>query len=116
MALKKQLNWKKKQQRVRRKIQGKEGRPRLCVSKSNRYLVVQLINDEKAVTLLSASTQEAAVGGGKNVATAKRLGALIAERAKAKKVKDVVFDRNGYLYHGRVKAIAEGAREAGLRF
>lgn len=124
MTLKKELSWRRKQRRVRKKVVGSPERPRLCVSKSNRYLSAQLIDDVRRVTLVAASTKEssgtpaggAPVGGGKTLESAKRLGALIAERAKAKQVEQVVFDRNGYIYHGRVKAVADAAREAGLKF
>lgn len=113
---KKEINWRRKQQRVRKKIVGSPARPRLCVSKSNRYLVAQLINDDNGVTLTSATTRDSAVGGGKSIAAAKKLGTAIAERAREKQIEAVVFDRNGYIYHGRVKAVAEAARAAGLKF
>lgn len=116
MVLKKELNWQRRQKRVRRKVVGKPERPRLTVSRSNRYLVAQLIDDGNGVTLASASTRESEIGGGKNMGSAKQLGSLIAKRAKEKNIETIVFDRNGYVYHGRVKAVAEGAREAGLKF
>lgn len=116
MVAQKLLSWQRKQKRVRRKIQGSPERPRLCVSKSNRYLAVQIIDDVNRVTLASATTQEASVSGGKSIDSAKKLGSLIAERAKSKNIESIVFDRNGYIYHGRVQAIADAAREAGLKF
>lgn len=116
MAINKLESWQRKQRRVRKKVVGRTDRPRLCVSKSNRYLAVQVIDDAKGVTLASAHSKEGPVGGGKSIETAKKLGALIAERAKASQIEQVVFDRNGYIYHGRVKAIADAARESGLQF
>lgn len=116
MATKKLISWQRKQRRVRKKVVGSQVRPRLSVSKSNRYLSVQIIDDSAGQTLASAYTKDPEIGGGKTLESAKKLGALIAEKAKAKQIEKVVFDRNGYLYHGRVKAIADGAREAGLQF
>ena len=116
MALDKLQSWRRKQRRVRKKVVGSPERPRLCVSKSNYYLSVQLIDDANGMTLASAHSKEGEIGGGKTLDTAKRLGALIATRAKSKQIDSIVFDRNGYIYHGRVKTIAEAAREAGLRF
>jgi large subunit ribosomal protein L18 len=106
---------------VRRKVKlAAAGRPRLSVFRSSKQIYAQLIDDVKGVTLASASSVEKAVrGGGKtgaNVEAAKAVGARIAERAKEKGIKDVVFDRGGYLYHGRVKALADAAREGGLNF
>jgi large subunit ribosomal protein L18 len=94
------------------------GRLRLSVYRSNKNISVQLIDDANGVTVASASTLEAAAGlpKGSDVAAAAAIGRLIAERAKEKGVTDVVFDRGGYLYHGRVKALADAAREAGLNF
>ncbi len=104
--------------RIRRKMQGTGERPRLSVYRSLNHIYVQVIDDLKGTTLASASSKEK--GGGKktggNLAAAKEVGKAIAERAKAKGVSKVVFDRGGYLYHGRVKALAEAAREAGLQF
>ena len=105
--------------RVRKKIHGTVARPRLAVFRSNKHLSVQLIDDEAGRTLASASTAEAAMrseGSGATVAAATRLGQLLAERAKAAGVDQVVFDRGGFLYHGRVAAVAAAAREAGLEF
>jgi large subunit ribosomal protein L18 len=104
--------------RIRRKVNGSEARPRLAVFRSVANIYVQLIDDRKGQTLVAASSIEKAAGvpSGGNVAGAKAVGKLIAERAQAKGVKQVVFDRGGYLYHGRIKALAEAAREAGLEF
>lgn len=105
--------------RVRKKIHGTAERPRLALYRSNKHLMLQVIDDDRGVTLASASTNEASVrgqGSGATVEAAKRLGALVAERAKAAGIDKVVFDRGGYLYHGRVAAVADAAREAGLEF
>lgn len=102
--------------RTRRRIKGITSRPRLSVFRSNRYTVVQLIDDEKGKTLVSASSRELSVNGGKmkKEEAARKVGELIAKRAKSLGIKEVVFDRGSYKYHGRVKAVAEGAREEGL--
>jgi large subunit ribosomal protein L18 len=105
--------------RVRKKIHGTAARPRLAVFRSNKHLSLQLIDDETGRTLASASTAEAAMrseGSGATVAAATRLGTLLADRAKAAGIEQVVFDRGGFLYHGRVAAVAAAAREAGLEF
>jgi len=108
--------------RIRRKMQGTAERPRLNVYRSLNHIYVQLIDDLNGVTVVSASTVEgrkdkkSAKTTGGNVASAKAIGKTIAERAKEKGVKKVVFDRGGYLYHGRIKALADAAREAGLEF
>lgn len=104
--------------RIRLKVSGTEARPRLAVFRSLKHITVQVIDDTKGHTLVAASTTEkkAGLGSGGNVAGAKAVGKLIAERAKEKGIKSVVYDRGGYLYHGRVKALAEAAREAGLEF
>ena len=105
--------------RVRKKIHGTAARPRLAVFRSNKHLSLQLIDDETGRTLASASTAEAemrSAGSGATVAAASRLGQLLAERAKAVGIGEVVFDRGGFLYHGRVAAVAAAAREAGLEF
>ena len=107
----------KRHVRVRAKISGTAERPRLCVYRSNANISAQIIDDVKGVTLASASTLEKDFEGiGSNKAAAKKVGATIAERAKAKGTTEVVFDRGGYLYHGRVSELAEGAREGGLKF
>jgi len=100
--------------RVRRKIIGTEARPRLAVFRSNRYLYAQVICDKSGRTLAAASTLGAKVTG--NMQAAQDLGKAIAERCKELSITTVVFDRAGYKYHGRVKAVAEAAREAGLAF
>ena len=93
------------------------GKLRLSIFRSGKHIYAQIIDDVKGITLVSASTQEAAFeGSGGNVVAAKRIGELIAQRALAKQITDVVFDRGGYLYHGRIQALADGAREAGLKF
>lgn len=103
--------------RVRKKISGTSDRPRLCIYRSNTNLYAQLIDDVKAVTLVSASTLEKEVKEKHaNKVAAKELGTLIAKRASEKKIKEVVFDRSGYIYHGVVKEFAEAARAAGLEF
>ena len=105
--------------RVRKKIHGTAERPRLAVFRSNKHLVLQLIDDDNGRTLAAASTTEAAQranGSGATVDAATRVGTLIAERAKAAGIDKVVFDRGGFLYHGRVAAVAEAARDAGLEF
>lgn len=104
--------------RVRKNISGTESRPRLNVYRSNKNIYAQLIDDEKGTTLVSANTNEKdlnldATG---NIEAAEQVGKLIAERAIEKGYKTVVFDRGGYLYHGRIKALADAAREAGLEF
>ena len=102
--------------RVRRKISGTPECPRLCVYRSNKNIEAQLIDDVKGVTLVSSSSMALKLENGSNVEAAAAVGKDIAEKAVAKKIKKVVFDRSGYIYHGRVKALAEAAREAGLEF
>ena len=103
--------------RVRGKVSGTPERPRLNVFRSETNIYAQIIDDTKGVTLVSASSLEKVFeGSGSNCEAAKKVGEAIAERAKAKGIEAVVFDRGGYLYHGRVKALAEGAREGGLQF
>ena len=103
--------------RVRGKVSGTPERPRLNVFRSGTNIYAQIIDDTKGVTLVSASSLEKGFEGpGSNCEAAKKVGNAIAERAKAKGIEAVVFDRGGYLYHGRVKALAEGAREGGLQF
>jgi len=110
-------NTRRRAQRVRRRLKkNSDGRPRLSVYRSSKNISVQIIDDVNGVTLASASTLEDKKAKGSNIEAAQRIGKLIAERAKKAKVEDVVFDRGGYLYHGRVKALAEAAREAGLKF
>jgi large subunit ribosomal protein L18 len=112
----KELARMKKKARIRRRITGTAERPRLCVFRSARHIYCQLIDDAGGKTLATASTLD--VDGLKNANknTATAIGKEIAKRAQTKNIKSVVFDRNGYLYHGRVKALADGAREAGLEF
>src|ERR1700727_2766400 len=100
--------------RIRRKMQGTAERPRLNVYRSLNHIYAQVIDDASGVTLVSASTKAANLKTGGNVAAAKEVGKQVAERAKEKGVKKVVFDRGGYLYHGRIKALDDVAREAGL--
>ena len=104
--------------RIRKKISGSDQRPRLAVFRSLNHIYAQVIDDASGQTLVSASTTESAFNGksGGNVEAAKEVGRLVAERAKEKGVNRVVFDRGGYIYHGRVKSLAEAAREAGLEF
>ena len=103
--------------RVRGKISGTAECPRLAVYRSNKNIYAQIIDDVKGVTLVSASTIEAAFEGiGSNKEAAKKVGMAIAEKALAKGIETVVFDRGGYIYHGRVSELAAGAREAGLKF
>ena len=107
----------KRHKRVRAKISGTAARPRLCVYRSNAHISAQIIDDVAVVTLVSASTQEKDFEGiGSNKAAARKVGALLAEKAMAKGITEVVFDRGGYLYHGRVSELADGAREGGLKF
>ena len=106
--------------RVRKKVNGTALRPRMVVSRSSRHVFVQIVDDTVGKTLASASTLEADLKGnlktGADVAAAAAVGKLIAERAKAAGITEVVFDRGGYIYHGRVKALADAAREGGLSF
>jgi large subunit ribosomal protein L18 len=105
--------------RVRRRVRGTSGRPRLAVFKSGRHIYAQVIDDATGATLAHASTLDSGLrkkGAGANLAAAGKVGSLVAERAKAKGVARVVFDRGGYIYHGRVKALADAARQGGLEF
>ncbi|MBQ3416756.1 MAG: 50S ribosomal protein L18 [Ruminococcus sp.] len=103
--------------RVRGKLSGTAECPRLCVFRSTNNIYAQIIDDVKGVTLVSASSLDKSIeGNGGNKEAAKAVGKLIAERAKSKNITDVVFDRGGNIYHGRVKELAEGAREGGLNF
>lgn len=110
----------KRHLRVRKKISGTTQRPRLSVFRSSKHIYAQLIDDVQGVTIAAASTLDkeiaAQIGNGGNVESARKIGELIAARAKAKGHEEVVFDRGGYLYHGRVQALADAAREAGLKF
>ena len=103
--------------RVRGKISGTPERPRLNVFRSNANIYAQIIDDVNGVTLVSANTLEKGFEGATgNAEAAKKVGTVLAERAKAKGIEEIVFDRGGYVYHGRVAALAEGAREGGLKF
>ena len=106
--------------RIRRKISGNSNRPRLCVYRSLNHIYAQIVDDLQGRTLVAASTVEKEVRGdlknAGNIQAAKAVGKIVAERAKAKGIDAVVFDRGGYLYHGRVKALADAARESGLKF
>ncbi|AYM02754.1 50S ribosomal protein L18 [Levilactobacillus brevis] len=106
----------KRHMRVRNKISGTAERPRLNVFRSNKNIYAQVIDDVAGVTLVSASTLDSDVNGDNKTDQAKAVGELVAKRAVEKKISDVVFDRGGYLYHGRVQALAEAARENGLKF
>ena len=107
----------KRHVRVRGKVSGTPERPRLNVFRSNANIYAQIIDDVNGVTLVSANTLEKEFEGATgNCEAAKKVGAVLAERAKAKGIEEVVFDRGGYIFHGRVAALAEGAREGGLQF
>ena len=107
----------KRHRRLRNYLKGTAETPRLCVYRSTNHIYAQIIDDVNGVTLAAASTLEKAFEGtGSNAEAAKKVGQMIAERAKAKGIDTVVFDRGGYVYHGRVAALAEGAREGGLNF
>jgi large subunit ribosomal protein L18 len=106
----------RRRRRVRAKVRGSADRPRLSVFRSNRGVNVQVIDDVSGRTLASVNWTEADIKGLQSMEQAKRVGQLIAERAKSAGIETVVFDRGGYRYHGRVRALAEGAREGGLRF
>jgi len=111
---------KKIKMRIRKKIVGTAERPRLVVYRSRKYIYAQIIDDDKGATLVAASSLEKGIKGdrltAKNVEIARKVGNIIAERALEKGIKNVVFDRNGYIYHGKIKAVADGAREKGLKF
>ncbi len=103
--------------RVRRKLRGTTERPRLSIYRSNKYIYAQVIDDVEGVTVAAASSQEPDLRSGRlNLDTAAKVGSLVADRAKEAGVSTVVFDRGGYKYHGRLKALADAAREAGLEF
>jgi large subunit ribosomal protein L18 len=104
--------------RIRKKISGSAAKPRLSVYRSNRDIYVQLIDDENGITIASASSRQADIAAQKvtKVELSKMVGTAIAKKSEELGIKDVVFDRSGYIYHGRIKAVAEGAREGGLKF
>ena len=106
----------RRHERIRNKVIGTENCPRLCVFRSNANIEVQIIDDTKGNTLVSCSSMQLKLANGSNIEAAKAVGAEVANRAKAKNIENVVFDRGGYIYHGRVKALAEAAREGGLKF
>ena len=112
----------RRQARVRKKVLGTDARPRVCVFRSNKHIYAQVISDDRGTTLASASTLSAASPGaaqgktGKGVAAAKQVGLALAKICQDKNITRVVFDRNGFLFHGQVKAVADGAREGGLEF
>ncbi len=101
---------------IRTKVSGTSTIPRLSVFRSNQSIYVQLIDDLKATTIASVDSNNSAVKGSTKIEKSKEVGALIAEKAKALGIDSIVFDRNGYKYHGRIQALAEGARENGLKF
>lgn len=102
--------------RVRSKISGTAECPRLCLYRSNKNIEAQIIDDTRGMTLVSSSSMVLKLENGSNIEAAKKVGADIAKKALAAKIEKVVFDRSGYIYHGRVKALADAAREAGLKF
>ncbi|HVY88369.1 MAG TPA: 50S ribosomal protein L18 [Hyphomonadaceae bacterium] len=117
MAAHSHKTFSRRAQRVRTKLrQVGDGKPRLSVNRSTKHISVQVIDDAKGVTVAAASTMEKDFKGGTKSEDASAVGKLIAERAKKAGVSDVVFDRGGYLFHGRVKALADAAREGGLKF
>jgi large subunit ribosomal protein L18 len=105
----------KNKARIRKKVDGHSERPRLCVYRSGRHIYAQIVDDTVGKTLVSFSTLEGELKT-KNIDSAKQVGAELAKRALGKNIKNVVFDRSGYVFHGRIKAVADGAREAGLNF
>jgi large subunit ribosomal protein L18 len=110
---------KRRKQHIRKRISGTAQRPRLSVFRSNKHIYAQLIDDEAGCTIVSASTKSAGYAGegsDSNKAAASKVGTIIAEQAKAAGIESVTFDRNGFLYHGRVAALADAAREGGLKF
>jgi large subunit ribosomal protein L18 len=114
------LGRKRRQKRVRKKVLGTDDRPRICVFRSSKHIYAQVISDEKEVTLTSVSSLSKELKDKlqktKGVDAAKQVGVLLAQACKEKGIKSVVFDRNGFLFHGRIKALAEAAREGGLNF
>ena len=107
-------------ERIRKKVSGNESRPRLCVFRSNKHIYAQIVDDAKGSTVASACSRDAETKGGiksgGNIAAAKAVGKMVAQRAIGKGISNVLFDRGGYIYHGRIKALADAAREAGLKF
>jgi large subunit ribosomal protein L18 len=117
MSLTKQERRQRIKYRIRKRLSGSESRPRMSVYRSNKQIYVQLVNDVTGETLVAASSKEKEIASQKvnKIEQAKLVGKLIAEKAKEKGIETVVFDRNGYLYHGRVKNLADAARESGLK-
>ena len=113
-------NRKRRQERVRKRVRGTDAKPRLCVFRSAKHIYAQVISDEAAKTLVAASTLSTELGEArdhtKKVDAAKKVGELVAKKCLERSISQVVFDRNGFLYHGRIKALADAAREAGLKF
>jgi large subunit ribosomal protein L18 len=107
-------------ERIRKRITGTESRPRLCVFRSNKHIYAQIVDDAQGRTLVAASSldgeNKGSLKAGGNITAAKAVGKAVAKRAIDKGIQQVLFDRGGYIYHGRVKALAEAAREAGLKF
>lgn len=116
MALSKTERRKRIHLRIRKKMEGSSVRPRLSVYRSNKQIYCQLIDDSKGITLASAASTDDSIAGANKSEVAKKVGELIGSRAQSLNISEVVFDRGGYLFHGRVKALAEGARSAGLKF
>ena len=114
------LGRKRRQQRVRKTVKGADARPRVCVFRSKKHIYAQVISDDQGVTLATVSTLSGVLADkvktAKGVDAAKQVGLALAQVCKEKNISEVVFDRNGFLYHGRVKAVADGAREGGLTF
>ncbi len=110
----------RRKERVRKNVKGSDLRPRVCVFRSNKHIYAQVISDEKGATLVSASSLSDAEADAakerKGIEAAKRVGLALAEKCKQKNITEVIFDRNGFRFHGQVKAVADGAREGGLRF
>jgi large subunit ribosomal protein L18 len=120
MAFQRAKNRRTRQVRIRQVVRGSDERPRLSVYRSLHHIYVQVISDESGKTLVAASTLAPdlrdAIQSKRNVAAAKAVGKAVADQCREKGINQVIFDRNGFLYHGRVKALADGAREAGLKF
>jgi large subunit ribosomal protein L18 len=115
----KNTNRHRRQERVRSRVRGTDAKPRLCVFRSAKHIYAQVISDDAGKTLVSASTLSAELrdaSKAKKIEIAKRVGELVAKRCLEQSISQVVFDRNGFLYHGRIKALADAAREAGLKF
>jgi large subunit ribosomal protein L18 len=107
----------RRKERVRKNVRGTDARPRVCVFRSNKHIYAQVISDEQGATLVSASTLSGtAAKKAKGVEAAKQVGLMLAQKCKEKNITCVVFDRNGFLFHGQVKAVADGARAGGLEF